>query len=213
MALTSADIEQAAHEALAGGLVVFPTDTVYGLGGRPDDAAVTTRIFQAKGRARHVALPVLADSIEVAGSVALFDDAAERVASACWPGALTLVLARSETSRGWDLGGDDDRTVAIRVPAHPVARALLSATGPLAVTSANRSGEPPATTCADLADAFGALVSAYLCEAGHLEGDPSTVLDLAHGDPVVLRPGGVSGDTIRRWLPRGTALLDSPPSS
>ena len=99
------------------------------------------------------------------------------------------------------------------MPDHRLARALLDISGPLAVTSANRSGEPPATTCEELHEAFGDLVAVYLCEAAPLRGAASTVLDLAHGPARVLREGDVAPATIARLLPAREALLDSRPSS
>ena len=98
------------------------------------------------------------------------------------------------------------------MPAHPLARALLAGTGPLAVTSANRSGDAPATTCDELRATFGDLVQVYLCEDEPLVGAASTVLDLAHGVAALLRGGDVSPDEIRRHLPPEEALLDSRPS-
>jgi tRNA A37 threonylcarbamoyladenosine synthetase subunit TsaC/SUA5/YrdC len=102
--------------------------------------------------------------------------------------------------------------VAVRVPAHPLARALLAEAGPLAVTSANRSGDPPATTCDGLRKAFGDLVAVYLCEEAPLEGAASTVLDLAHGPATILRSGDLDAATLGRFLPAGEPLLNSPPS-
>jgi len=128
-----------------GGLIVFPTDTVYGIGCRPDVASATARLFGAKERPRGLTLPVLAGSTAAARAIARFDDRADRLAFALWPGALTMVLPRTPVSESWDLGGEE-ATIGVRVPDHPMALALLAA-GPLATTSANRSGEPPATTC------------------------------------------------------------------
>lgn len=205
-------VTEAARVALEGSLVVFPTDTVYGLGTRPDDPTATGRIFEAKRREHDLALPVLVPTIEFARDVARLDAGAERLAQAFWPGALTLVLPRSDRSTTWSLGGEQT-TIGIRVPAHPLARALLAAAGPLATTSANRSGEPPATTCDELRATFGDLVEVYLCEDRALVGRSSTVLDLAHGTPTLLRQGDLSARDIARFLPAGEALLDSPPSS
>lgn len=205
-------IAEAARAALDGKLVVFPTDTVYGLGTRPDDVAATGRVFEAKQRSRDLTLPVLVSTTGTAREVALFDERAEAFAAGFWPGALTLVLARTDASRTWDLGGDA-HTIGVRLPAHPLARAVLEASGPLAMTSANRSGEAPAATCEELRAVFGDLVEVYLCEQGPLEGAASTVLDLAHGDVKVLRAGDIAPEAIARLLPPKQALLDSRPSS
>lgn len=209
--MTPDPVAEVAEAALAGRLVVFPTDTVYGLATRPDDPEATTRLFEAKGRPRDLALPVLAPSAEAARSVAELDERAELLADAFWPGGLTIVMPRSDRSAGWVLGGDGS-SVGVRVPAHPLARAVLAAAGPLAVTSANRSGEPPASTCDGLRATFGDLVAVYLCEDRPLEGASSTVVDLAHGAARLLRRGALGADDIARLLPSGEALLDSRPS-
>lgn len=183
-------VEEAVEAALAGELIVLPTDTVYGIGTRPDDPAATARVFEAKGRPRDLELPVLVPNTAVAREVAAFDERAERLALTCWPGPLTIVLPRTDRSRAWDLGGDP-ATVGVRVPRHPLALAVLSRTGPLAVTSANRSGGPTPATCEGVVGVFGDLVAVYLCAEEPLAGPPSTVVDLAHGDPCVLRAGAL----------------------
>jgi tRNA threonylcarbamoyl adenosine modification protein (Sua5/YciO/YrdC/YwlC family) len=203
---------EAAAAARRGELIVFPTDTVYGLGTRPDDRAATDRLFAAKDRPRHLELPVLVATIEVARSVAVFDERAERLAGACWPGPLTLVLARNADAASWDLGGDPT-TIGIRAPHHPLALALLAATGPLAVTSANRSGLLPVQTCDELHRLFGKDVAVFLCQGDPLEGVASTVLDLAHGPASILREGVLGRDAIAELLPDEASLLDSRPSS
>lgn len=178
-----------AVEALARGeLVVMPTDTVYGLCARPDLPEATTRVFEVKGRPSELTLPVLVPSFEAAGRVADLDDRAARVAQACWPGAVTIVAPRAEASRSWDLRGDPD-TVGVRMPDHPLALEVLRRSGPLAATSANRSGEPTPTTCDELAGLFGDAVAVYLCQQEPLGTRASTVLDLAHGQPAILRSG------------------------
>lgn len=209
--MTGDPVAEAARAARAGSLIVFPTDTVYGLGTTPHDADATARVFEAKDRPERLTLPILVASTELAHDVGRFDERAERLARACWPGALSLVLPRTPSSASWALGGDAD-TVAVRVPAHPLARALLAEAGPLAVTSANRSGDPPATTCDGLREVFGDLVAVYLCEEAPLEGAASTVLDLAHGPATILRSGDLDAATLARFLPAGEPLLDSPPS-
>ncbi len=194
-----------------GELIVIPTDTVYGVGTRPDDPSATARVFEAKRRRRSLELPVLVPSIASAREIAMFQEVAERLARASWPGGLTLVLPRRGPSSSWDLGGDPD-TIGLRMPSNALACAVLDHTGPLAVTSANLSGEPPATTCDELRASFGDAVSVYLCVEAPLEGPSSTVVDLAHGAPRIVRAGAVAPDAIARSLPRGEALLDSRPS-
>ena len=184
-------IDLAARAALAGMLVVLPTDTVYGIGTRPDDTAATARLFEAKGRPRELELPVLVPSTEAARRIAVFDDRAEALALRFWAGPLTIVLPRRADAGTWDLGGDP-ATIGVRMPHDPLALAVLGRTGPLAVTSANRSGAPTPATCDGLQATFGDAVEVYLCAPEPLEGAASTVIDLAHGEPRVLRLGSVS---------------------
>lgn len=204
-------IAEAAAAARAGGLIVIPTDTVYGIGTRPDDPVATARLFEAKSRPRDLELPILTATIAEARTVARFDERADRLAGGCWPGAITLVLPRTSASAGWDLGGDPE-TVGVRVPRHPLALAVLAATGPLAVTSANRSGVPPARTCDELEEVFGDAVEVYLCQDEPLEGSASSVIDLAHGPARLLRAGSVGTEALKRFLPGEGPLLDSRPS-
>ena len=178
-----------------GGLIVFPTDTVYGIGCRPDVASATARLFGAKERPRGLTLPVLAGSTAAARAIARFDDRADRLAFALWPGALTMVLPRTPESESWDLGGEE-ATIGVRVPDHPMALALLAA-GPLATTSANRSGEPPATTCDALVEVFGEAVDVYLCQDDALAGAASTVVSLV-GELEIVRVGAVDPPDIER---------------
>ena len=178
-----------------GGLIVFPTDTVYGIGCRPDVASATARLFGAKDRPRGLTLPVLAGSTAAARAIARFDDRADRLAFALWPGALTMVLPRTPVSESWDLGGEE-ATIGVRVPDHPMALALLAA-GPLATTSANRSGEPPATTCDALVEVFGEAVDVYLCQDDALAGAASTVVSLV-GELEIVRVGAVDPPDIER---------------
>ena len=198
-----------AAEALARGeLVVVPTDTVYGLAARPDVPGATDRLFRAKSRARSLTLPVLVGDLATAREVAAFNELADRAARAWWPGPATLVLDRAARSRGWDLG-DERATIAVRVPDEPLALELLRATGPLAVTSANRSGDPPGRTCEDLVQTFGEDVAIYLCRDGPLDGVASAVLDLTASPPRVLRPGALPAEAVRRFIDGQDPLLDS----
>jgi len=192
-------LEDAAAAAARGDLVVFPTDTVYGIGTRPDDPAATDRLFAAKRRPRELELPVLLAAAAAADAVGVLDDRARRLATAFWPGALTLVVARAPGAAGWDLGGNH-RTVGIRVPRHPLARALLERTGPLATTSANRSGEPTPAELDGVERTFGDLVAVYLGEERALTGAPSTVLDLTVSPPAVVRAGAIAERELAPYL-------------
>jgi tRNA threonylcarbamoyl adenosine modification protein (Sua5/YciO/YrdC/YwlC family) len=192
-------LEEAAEAAGAGGLIVFPTDTVYGLGTRPDDPDATARLFEAKGRPRDLELPVLVASVADAERIARFDARARALAGWFWPGPLTLVLPRTLVSETWDLG-EDRATIAVRMPHHPLALALLARAGPLATSSANRTGAPTPATADELERIFGGAVDVYLCQDAPLEGRPSTVLDLTGADLRVLREGVLGEEQIREVL-------------
>lgn len=182
------DIDSVVDALSAGGVVVIPTDTVYGVAVSPTIPTGIAAIFELKGRSHAKALPVLGDSMEALGRIAVFDERARRAAAKFWPGPLTLVLPRAADFTV-DLGGDDRTTVAVRVPAFELTRALLARTGPLAVTSANLSGEPEARSVDEARARFGDRVAAYL-DGGVTEGLPSTVLSLV-GEATVLREGAI----------------------
>jgi L-threonylcarbamoyladenylate synthase len=204
--LNEADLAlTAAAEAVrGGGLIVLPTETVHGLASRPDDPAATRRIFEAKRRPSHLALPVLAPDTRTALALtAGAGPTAGRLAEAFWPGPLTLVLSRGEDSEGWWLGDGDPATIAIRVPGHPLTAAVLERTGPLAATSANLSGSQPLKSRAELTRAFGELVEVYLVlppSARAPAGVPSTVVDLTGERPAVLREGALGLDRLAEAL-------------
>lgn len=186
-----AGLAEAVAAIRGGAIVVLPTDTVYGVGALPDAA---TAIFDLKQRPRDKALPVLGSDAGQLGGLARLDRDARALAEAHWPGPLTLVVPRDPSFTA-DLGGADDGTVAIRVPAHPVALDLLRQTGPLAVTSANVSGEPPAHTFEDACKLGPGLVC---LDGGICDGVPSTVLSVV-GGPKVLRQGSLD---LSSWLSR-----------
>ena len=198
-------LERAVAHVRAGGLLILPTDTVYGIGALASDAAGVSRLLAAKGRDRRMPPPVLvADPAQAADVVVRLPDAARALIGAFWPGALTLVLdARADLD--WDLG-ESGGTVALRMPDHPLALELLRRTGPMAVTSANRTGLAPATDAAAALAAFpGRVVLAddaagphgadiLLLDGGPTPGPvPSTIVRLAGGSPgpVVVREGVV----------------------
>jgi tRNA threonylcarbamoyl adenosine modification protein (Sua5/YciO/YrdC/YwlC family) len=192
-------IDDAAAAAMRGELVVLPTDTVYGLGTRPDDAAATDRLFAAKGRPRELELPVLVPTPSSARAIAEVDGRAAALMTRFWAGPLTLVLPRTDASVGWRLGGDE-RTIGVRMPHHPLALAVLARTGPLAVTSANRSGQATPPSCPDVVAVFAEAVAVYLCDERPLNGAASTVIDLSAGAPRVLRRGAIGEDQVLRAL-------------
>jgi tRNA threonylcarbamoyl adenosine modification protein (Sua5/YciO/YrdC/YwlC family) len=197
----SADpVAQAIDATRRGELIVFPTDTVYGIAARPDHGTATERLFDAKRRPHDLTLPVLVGSIDDARAVGVLDERAERLATELWPGPLTVVVRRTARSAAWELGGDRD-SIGLRIPDHRLARAVLAG-GPLATTSANRSGEPPATTCEDLHAAFGEDVALYLCDDAPLVGRASTVVSLLGPEPEILRAGDVDPGVVSRLSAR-----------
>lgn len=195
---------RAAVRALASGeLVGMPTETVYGLAADATNGLAVARVFAAKGRPRFNPLIVHIASMEGAEAVAEFCDAARRLADAFWPGPLTLVLRKRPTARIAELTTAGLDTVAIRMPAHPVARDLIDAFGaPLAAPSANLSGHVSPTTAAhvaaDLGDKVACILDAGPCEVG-LE---STIVGVAKGEGVLLRPGGLDRQSIEAVLGR-----------
>ena len=187
----------AAEEALERGeLVVIPTDTVYGVAVRPDIDTATAKVFLSKGRSRDLTLPVLVADLEDAADVAVLDGRARALAAEFWPGGLTLVLPRTERARVWDLGEAAD-TVGVRVPDHVVTLSLLARTGPLAVTSANASGEPTPGDCDGVRAVLGDQVAVYLCEGPARLGVPSSVLDLTGEGLRVIREGAIPAELLR----------------
>jgi L-threonylcarbamoyladenylate synthase len=195
----SGEAMTAAEVALnRGELVVMPTDTVYGVAARPDLTGATRRVFDAKLRPTNLTLPVLAHSAPAAEAVAELDDRARLLATRFWPGGLTIVLPRAPAAGAWNLG-EETETVGVRVPAHDVALGLLGRTGPLAVTSANLSGEATPPDCDGVRAVLGETVAVYLC-AGRCEGRPSTVVDLIGAEPIIRREGAVVAADIRAAL-------------
>jgi L-threonylcarbamoyladenylate synthase len=195
----SARAEGIAAAALAlrtGQLVVLPTDTVYGVGADAFHSAGVASLLMAKGRGRDMPPPVLVGTVRAA--TALIDDLGrygKDLIDEFWPGGLTIVCHATRTLN-WDLG-ETRGTVAVRMPLHSVALDLLKETGPLAVSSANRTGEPPAATAADAEEQFGDAVSVYL-DGGPASGDvPSTIVDLTGDIPRLLRAGAVSVGRLR----------------
>jgi L-threonylcarbamoyladenylate synthase len=199
-------LERAAAEIAAGRLVVFPTETVYGLGANALDAVACAGIFRAKGRPQDNPLIVHVSTIEGARRCAAsLSPAAEALFKAYSPGPLTLVVKKSAAIPDTVTAGQD--TVGIRIPSHPVARRLLELTGlPIAAPSANVSGEPSPTTFRMASLAMDALVNAIVDGGDCSVGLESTIVD-ATGDTLrILRPGGVSRDMIEAVLPPGYTL-------
>src|ERR1700758_4755521 len=192
----TAGIEEAVNAARAGELIVLPTDTVYGIGADAFTPAAVTTMLAAKGRGRNMPPPVLVGTARAAA--ALVDDLGafgQDLIDEFWPGALTLVFRASPTIF-WDLG-DTKGTVALRMPLHSVALDVLKQTGPLAVSSANRHGQPSAISADEAEQQLGEAVSIYLDGGPCVDNVPSTILDLTGQIPKVLRVGAISVDRLR----------------
>ena len=191
LAPTPTGLARAASLLRSGELVAFPTETVYGLGGDARSDIAVARIFDAKGRPRFNPLIVHVTNLEAACAIAVFDDLAMDVATAFWPGPLTLVLPVKPGANLSPLVTADLPTVAIRVPAHPVAQALLNAFGgPLAAPSANPSGRISPTRASHVSDGLAGRIAAILDGGTCAVGVESTILGLT-GTPSLLRPGGI----------------------
>ncbi|AEH11131.1 MULTISPECIES: L-threonylcarbamoyladenylate synthase [Protofrankia] len=195
-----AGLEAATRAVRHGGLVVLPTDTLYGIGADAFDQVAVRALLTAKGRGPEMPVPVLI------GSWRTLDGLVERVTEqvrdlvrAFWPGGLTLIV-RHAPSLSWDLG-DARGTVAVRMPLHPVAIELLGRTGPMAVSSANISGRPPATTADDAFAQLGDSVEVYLDGGPCALGVASTIVDCTDDVPRVLRVGAVDLAALRAVVP------------
>jgi L-threonylcarbamoyladenylate synthase len=188
--------------------VAFPTETVYGLGANALKALAVARIFEAKGRPRFNPLIVHVASLDDARAFGEFTAEAEALARAFWPGPLTLVLPHREGTGLSDLVSAGLPTVALRVPAHEGARALIAAAGvPVAAPSANRSGRVSATTAAHVEGDFGAEVDMILDGGPCTAGIESSIVALTEGAaPVLLRAGGVASDSLEDVLGRPLSL-------
>ncbi len=179
-----------AVEAIRGGSIVgLPTDTVYGVGVDPTDLDAVASLFELKGRPAHKPVGLLAASLTQAASVGVIRGEAAELAAEHWPGALTLIVRPRVVLSDW-AGTQQQTSVGIRVPDHPVARGLLEATGPLSVTSANRSGEPEAMSDIEAREIFGDEIAVYLPGKAP-GGEASTVVDVTGADMVVLRQGPI----------------------
>ena len=196
-AADSEGIAEAARQIAAGKVVAFATDTAYGLGARPDDPAAIEAIYALKGRPAHMPLILLAaDARDFAGWADLGrSELAERLSREFWPGPLTLVVTAGPRSPRRI--ATPEGTVGVRIPAHPAARSLLQLTGPLATTSANRSGGPSPRSAGDVEQQLGDddLLALVLDAGPTYHAADSTVLSLA-GAPRILRSGALSAEQL-----------------
>ncbi|MEU9082339.1 L-threonylcarbamoyladenylate synthase [Streptomyces sp. NPDC048357] len=193
-------LREAASAVRRGELVVLPTDTLYGIGADAFSPEAVHDLLAAKGRGRGMPTPVLIGSPNTLhGLVTDFSEQAWELVDAFWPGALTLV-AKHQPSLAWDLG-DTEGTVAVRMPLHPVAIELLTEVGPMAVSSANLSGQPAPEDCDAAREMLGDSVSVYL-DGGPTPGiQPSSIVDVTGKVPVLLREGALSAEQLREVVP------------
>jgi L-threonylcarbamoyladenylate synthase len=194
-------IARAAETLRAGRLVAFPTETVYGLGADATNDRAVAAVFEAKGRPRFNPLIVHCADTAAAERIALFDDRAHLVAETLWPGPLTMVLPRRPDAKLSLLVSAGLDSVAVRVPEHPTAQRLLRAAGiPIAAPSANRSGAVSPTTAQHVLESLGGRLPLILAGGRCSVGLESTILDLTGERPLLLRPGGVTRETLESLL-------------
>jgi len=209
-----ADVDTAVSALLRGELVILPTETVYGLACDAGNARAVAAVFAAKGRPQFNPLISHVTGLEAALAIAYLDDRMRRLAEAFWPGPLTLVAPVRDTGAVCDLARAGLDTVAVRAPDHPLAQAVLKALGrPVAAPSANRSGRPSPTTFADAVEETGAFAAAAVDGGPCRVGLESTVLGLAGGELVLLRPGSVTREAIEQVAGPVTPGLGSGHSS
>lgn len=191
-------LDRAVELLAEGALVAFPTDTVYGVGSHALHEGAVLRIFQAKERPLHLALPLLLPETAAVESVCqAVPEVAWRLADAFWPGALSLVLWKSGTVPDYVTGGQP--TVAVRIPGDPLSRELCHRLGaPLAATSANRHGRPAPVTAQEVESELGGRLALILDGGPCPGGIPSTVLDLTCSPPAVLRSGPITREQLQR---------------
>jgi L-threonylcarbamoyladenylate synthase len=210
--ISGREIDDAATVLKRGGLVAFPTETVYGLGADAASPDAVRRIFDAKGRpATHPVIVHLADAAQLASWSRDVPEIAHRLAKKFWPGPLTLVLRRARGVSDVVTGGQD--TVALRVPAHPVAQRLLARFGGgVAAPSANRHGRVSATTADHVRTEFGAAVDCVLDGGETKIGIESTIIDLSGRNAALLRPGWITAAEIETALgaPLAAPAADAP---
>ncbi|MDF2823299.1 MAG: translation factor [Mycobacterium sp.] len=194
-----AGIASAVSAAKGGRLVVLPTDTVYGIGADAFDSSAVAALLAAKGRGRDMPVPVLVGSWNtIDGLVYTVPHTARELIRAFWPGALSLVV-RQAPSLAWDLG-EAGGTVMLRMPLHPVAIDVLREVGPMAVSSANISGRPPAVTVDDARNQLAELVEVYLDGGPSEQQAASTIVDLTGVAPRILRQGPISAEAVGEVL-------------
>lgn len=195
----STGIASAVSAVKSGRLVVLPTDTVYGIAADAFDPSAVASLLAAKGRGREMPVPVLVGSWQTIDGLSFaVPDAARELIRAFWPGALSIVVEQAPSLQ-WDLG-EGRGTVMVRMPLHPVAIEVLREVGPMAVSSANISGSPPAVTAQDARRQLGEFVEVYLDAGPSQQQAASTIVDLTGATARILRAGPVSADEIAAVL-------------
>lgn len=202
-------IDEAVATSGRGGLLVLPTDTVYGIGADAFDPDAVAALLAAKGRGRQSPPPVLIPDIRtIDGLASDIPDDVRKLVEAFWPGGLTIIC-HAQPSLMWDLG-ETHGTVALRMPDHPTALALLRRTGPMAVSSANLTGQPPAMTAQEAHEQLGTSVQVFL-DAGRVPGGvASTIIDATSVELRIVREGAISREDIERVVPLAAEELGEP---
>jgi L-threonylcarbamoyladenylate synthase len=202
-------VAKAVEAVRAGEIVVLPTDTVYGVGADAFSAEAVASLLAAKGRGREMPPPVLVPSVRTVDGLATdVPPWARDLIREFWPGPLTLVF-KAQSSLMWDLG-ETNGTVALRMPQDDIALAVLSEVGPMAVTSANLTGQPAATTVTAAASQLGAAVTVYLDGGPTSSTEVSTILDCTGDEYVLLRAGAITAEQIRAVLETEDEASDTP---
>lgn len=199
----SSDLKEATSAVKSGQLIVIPTDTVYGIGCDASNPDAVARVLAAKGRGRQMPPPVVVPGRESIETLCVdIPEVAYRLADEYWPGGLTLIL-RARPDLGWDLG-ETGGTIGVRMPNEPRIRTLLDTVGPLALTSANTTGNPPATSVDEAVDYFGTQVLLYVDGSPTPGSTPSTILDFTKGGVRAIRLGTLSLEQLS--LTAGTTI-------
>jgi tRNA threonylcarbamoyl adenosine modification protein (Sua5/YciO/YrdC/YwlC family) len=192
-------VAKAVEAVRDGKVVVIPTDTVYGVGADAFSQDAVAAVLAAKGRGREMPPPVLVPNVRTVDGLATeVPPWARDLIREFWPGPLTLIF-KAQSSLMWDLG-ETNGTVALRMPQDDVALEVLAEVGPMAVTSANRTGQPPATTVTDAAAQLGAAVEVYLDAGRRADNVPSTIVDCTGEEPSILREGALGADRLAAVL-------------
>jgi L-threonylcarbamoyladenylate synthase len=182
-----------------GGVVAYPTDTLYGLAVDPRSTRAVERLFEIKERERGKAVPLIAASVEQASAAAVFDARARKVAESFWPGALSIVLQARDVVRPEILAADG--SVAVRVPAHPISQALAAGFGfCITATSANLSGDAATASPAVVARTIGSRIDFLLDDGESPGGPPSTIIDMRSAEPRLIRAGAVVWERVLRSI-------------